>query len=350
MTELAGTKDITLANMNVWFGLDCRGIIKFGEYESSRIRTARFNQLTAKFKDQQPDVIAIQEANPLPKYVNRLGGALDYDFTWNITNSGIKFMGYGIPVNFSAGNAVLAKKGYNLQYLGKRRLSGRGIQTKHLSIHFKELRDVIAARVNIRGKSLIIFNTQTHFSVVWNNTWEKALTAMIADYDLSAKAKKNLMASIHKSNTRRRHEIARLIDFVRETTRKHNDPFAIMGDFNATVDSAEMIQLFSEFDLLDSYAVKNPGKSGYTWDPGKNPNTGYDASSFWADGISARDPLNKLKAQFDRNMPRRIDFIFLSYQFEPDMIRNVDLIYNQPADGIFASDHFGLKVVLKQLP
>jgi hypothetical protein len=49
-------------------------------------------------------------------------------------------------------------------------------------------------------------------------------------------------------------------------------------------------------------------------------------------------------------MSRRIDFIFLSYQFEPDMIKSVDLLFTQPTDGLFASDHFGLKEVLKKLP
>lgn len=57
--------------MNVWFGLDFHGIIKFGEYETNRTRVARFHNLTDGFKDQQPDVVGIQEANPLPDYVKK---------------------------------------------------------------------------------------------------------------------------------------------------------------------------------------------------------------------------------------------------------------------------------------
>ena len=49
-------------------------------------------------------------------------------------------------------------------------------------------------------------------------------------------------------------------------------------------------------------------------------------------------------------MARRIDFIFLSYQFEPNMIKEPDLVFNQPTEGIFASDHFGIRVVLDRLP
>ena len=53
---------------------------------------------------------------------------------------------------------------------------------------------------------------------------------------------------------------------------------------------------------------------------------------------------------FDRDMARRIDFIFLSYQFHPDMIKDVNLVITRPTNGLFTSDHFGLQVVLKQLP
>jgi len=49
-------------------------------------------------------------------------------------------------------------------------------------------------------------------------------------------------------------------------------------------------------------------------------------------------------------MARRIDFIFLAYQFEPNMIKEADLLFTEPTDGLFASDHFGLRVVLDRLP
>lgn len=49
-------------------------------------------------------------------------------------------------------------------------------------------------------------------------------------------------------------------------------------------------------------------------------------------------------------MARRIDFIFLSYQFEPNMIKGSDSVFNQPTEGLFASDHFGIRVVLDRSP
>jgi endonuclease/exonuclease/phosphatase family metal-dependent hydrolase len=344
------TQDITLVNMNVWFGLDCRGVLKFGEYESGGMKAARFQNLTNGLKNLQPDVIGIQEANPLPDYIKKLSNVIGYDAVWKVTNSGIKIMGFGIPINFAAGNAILTKKPHGIKFLGSRRLSGMGLQTRYLSIHVRELRDVIAALVDIRDQSIIVFNTQIHYGVVWNNTWQHSLAAMIDNYDISSKVKENLLKSIHKSNQRRRQEISRLIDFVKVTTQKYDYPYIIMGDFNASIESFEMAELVTELGLLDTYAVKHPDNEGFTWNPTKNSNTGYDASPFWANGITARDPLNKLEAQFDRDMARRIDFIFLSYQFKPNMIKDADLVFNQPTNGLFTSDHFGLQVVLKHLP
>ena len=63
-----------------------------------------------------------------------------------------------------------------------------------------------------------------------------------------------------------------------------------------------------------------------------------------------KDTKNKLKAQFDRKFGRRIDFVFLSYQFEPNMIQEAQLIFTEPVNGLFISDHFGLQFVLNQIP
>jgi len=40
----------------------------------------------------------------------------------------------------------------------------------------------------------------------------------------------------------------------------------------------------------------------------------------------------------------------LAYQFDPDMIRNEGLELNRTENGLFTSDHFGLQMLLKQLP
>jgi len=41
-------------------------------------------------------------------------------------------------------------------------------------------------------------------------------------------------------------------------------------------------------------------------------------------------------------MAKRIELKFFSYQFEPNMVKEADLIFTEPTDGLFASDHFGI--------
>ena len=341
---------ITIVNLNAWFGSDCRGIFKFGEYESDRIRNARLENLSISLDNLQPDVIGIQEANKLPAYADNLSKALNFDSVWKITNSGIKFFGYGIPLNFTAGNTIMARPGHKLTCLDTARLSGKGIQSKWVSIHFSEIREVVAARAIINGHPIIIFNTQLHYSVLWNEKWITYLRDTIDSFNVSSSEREELLASIHKSRKRREQEIKRLIDFVKKITRQNDDPYVIMGDFNTTAGSPEMRHLIGELNLLDAYRIKNPHDPGYTWDPAKNTNTGYDGSLFWANGVTSKDSKNKLKAHFDRKFGRRIDFVFLSYQFEPDMIQEAHLIFTEPFNGLFISDHFGIQVVLNQIP
>jgi endonuclease/exonuclease/phosphatase family metal-dependent hydrolase len=123
-----------------------------------------------------------------------------------------------------------------------------------------------------------------------------------------------------------------------------------MGDFNTTLKSKAMTSLVDKLELMDPFRIKNPNASGYTWDPRRNTNTAFDGSPFWADGRTPRDHLKRLTAEFDASTPRRIDFIFLSKHFSTDMIQRADRIFTEPADDLFISDHFGVRVVLNELP
>jgi endonuclease/exonuclease/phosphatase family metal-dependent hydrolase len=341
---------IRIVNLNVWFGLEPRGIFKFTEYEKPARRRLRFLHLATGLKELGPDIIAIQEANKLPGYANRLAAALDYDAVWKAANVGIKLFGLGIPYNFTAGNAVLAPRAYNLRYLGARHLSGWGLQHKYVSLHCTERRDAVAALLTIRGRRLIVFNTHTHYSLISNPKWLDVLDDMARQGEISANQKTDILNQIEDAQERREQEITRLLGFVQDSVKVHNYPYLIMGDLNTTMDSPALKNLVRELGLQDAYRIKNPTADGYTWDPSKNANTAYDGSPFRPDGVTPKEPLKKLAALFDRNEARRIDFIFLSYQFKPDMIQKAELVFTEPRDGIFVSDHFGLEVVLAGIP
>jgi endonuclease/exonuclease/phosphatase family metal-dependent hydrolase len=343
-------KPIKLININVWFGMDGHGFYKIGDYETRARKSARFQGLISGLKEIDPDVVAIQEANKLPAYAGRIARALNYDAVWKVQNSGVKIMGFGIPLNFSAGNVILAKKNYHLKYLTSQRLSGKGILSNYFSIHFKEMRNAVATVVEISGHPILFFNTQTHFSLILEQKWEKAVDDMLDRREITDREKKAMKKNMCNSHIRTEQDIINLLDFIKRVIKKYDYPYVVAGDFNTTLKSDALKRMVNELGLLDPFRIKNPDANGYTWDPRRNTNTAFDGSKFWADAKTLRDPLHRLTAEFDAQTPRRIDFIFLSKHFSAEMIQQANLVFNEPVDNLFVSDHFGIQVVLKELP
>lgn len=346
----ASAKDVKLIDYNVWFGLDGHGTFKMGEYEDKATRGKRFDLLVSELKKMSPDVIGIQEANELPGYARKLARKIGYSAVWKVGNSGLKLFGFGIPVNFTEGDAVLAKKGHNLKYLGARRLSGKGIQRDHLSVHTTEVRNAMAAKVVIEGRPLLVFNTHTHFSLIMDETWMKKLDDMVLEGNITKEEKDAILTEMEESHEWTESDVMNLTAFVREVTKKYDYPYVIMGDFNTTKDSPAIKKMIADLGLLDPYELMNPGADGFTWDSVKNTNTAFDGSQYWADGKTLKDPLSRLEADFDLATPRRIDFIFLSSHFKLEDIKSSRLIFNEPIDGVFVSDHFGVEVILEGIP
>jgi endonuclease/exonuclease/phosphatase family metal-dependent hydrolase len=341
------SQPIKILNFNVWFGLDRRGTLKFGNYENRAARQARFKALVEGLKRLQPDVVALQEVNPLPAYVRRLKRELAYDAVWTMANVGIKILGIGLPFNLTAGNAVLSKPGCSPELIGIKRLSGRGILTSLFSLHLREIRQAMAVKLALRNRSFVAVNTQTHYSLIWDAGWMEAADQMVARGEISDEQYEELLKIIRAGHRRRELELSRIHRFLKSLSR---DPFVLMGDLNATDDSPALNRMMDDLKLIDAYRATHPAADGYTWDPMTNPNTACDGSPYWADKVTLKDPLNRLEAFFDRTVPRRIDYVLLSEHFSPDMIDRARLVFTKPVDGTFVSDHFGLEVVLKEIP
>ena len=63
---------LRVVDINVWSGLDYQGALSMGEYETDDRREARYRALLAGLRALDPDVIGVHEANPIPRYVERL--------------------------------------------------------------------------------------------------------------------------------------------------------------------------------------------------------------------------------------------------------------------------------------
>lgn len=88
---------LRVLTVNVWSGLDYSGFFRMGEYETKRRREARFRSLLAQVERLSPDVILVQEANPVGRYTARLAAALSMDEVHQVVNGGLKVGPFGFP-------------------------------------------------------------------------------------------------------------------------------------------------------------------------------------------------------------------------------------------------------------
>ena len=111
---------LRILDINVWSGLNYKGILKMGEYETAATREKRYQALCSQIKKLDPDIIGINEANKLPKYAERLAKDIGYAAFYHIGVGGVRLGAIGLPWNLREGDVILTKKYFNPQYLGRK--------------------------------------------------------------------------------------------------------------------------------------------------------------------------------------------------------------------------------------
>lgn len=115
----------------------------------------------------------------------------------------------------------------------------------------------------------------------------------------------------------RKLQAGELLEFIRR--RADKGIVFVAGDFNAPPQTPEIHRMMLESGFIDLFGVKNPGEPGLTW---KNSNP-------FAAGSSVLMP------------DRRIDYIFMQ-GISITKVSSVQVVFTEPVNGIFASDHFGV--------
>lgn len=301
---------LKVLSINVWSGLDYKGNWKFGEYESSQLRGKRFTALLKQIKILNPDVIFIQEANPLPRYSIQLADSLNYSEVHQVCNAGIKIGSIGIPINFKEGIAILARKNLCLEKTNTWKLSGSfGLHGDLLSIHFDESIFALAAKIKVEDTPIILVNVHLVAAPPFDSA----------------------------GVLRRKTEVKKLLENLRETN--ENYPVILAGDFNATPESEEIQYLIRDYYFLDSYE-KITSQKHYTWDGKYNPNTYFSSQHTDALGKLLTD--EEIKAADYDTIQRRIDYIFFNNKFSLDDLIETDIVFDNPVDEVFISDHYGI--------
>lgn len=329
---LAPQREVRLLTLNVWSGLTYEGVLRMGRYPDQP--RERYAALLSRLRELAPDVIAIQEANPLPAYADRLAADLGYSVVHRVSLGGIRLGPVGVPWNLREGDAVLVKGPWTVTPIARRRLAGAGIVTDWFSFHTGETTQALLCRVIVNGKPLYVYDVHLHSGPSPGPALEEAVREMAAGVSPAdvAAAERQVQDDVE----RRRREAVALASFIWQTL-PPGMPAVVMGDFNTPPGSSELAPLLAEGEWLDSFRHANPGAEGSTWDPARNPNIALQTRE--AAGAYAR-----LSAAYDRQ-PHRIDLILLSRTIPPERIVESRVVMTA-VDGVCPSDHYGVMTAL----
>ncbi|MFQ5824949.1 MAG: endonuclease/exonuclease/phosphatase family protein [bacterium] len=339
--EPASRESLGILDINVWSGLDYEGILTMGEYETDEVREKRYQALIIQIKSLRPDIIGVHEANKLPDYAKRLARDLQYDVFYHVGIGGVRLGPVGLPWNLREGDAILTKKDLNAEFVGRQQLSG-GHVGNFFTFHFSDATQILAVRVFNQGKPLYIFATHWHASLPDTPELLQKAREWQEIGDVSDDEYKNVLTKIKEGVNWRMLESEKTTRFIKKTA--GNQPFILMGDFNATADSREIRNLL-QFSMVDVFQISNPNLSGFTWNPESNLNYKIHYLKTQRDQKGTLDLYSKLK-QFHRASPKRIDYIFLG----PDSlltsqkisIKSSRVVLDEIINDLHASDHYGI--------
>jgi endonuclease/exonuclease/phosphatase family metal-dependent hydrolase len=324
--------EVRILTINIWSGLTYRGIFKMGRYPDNPKR--RYDLLVTEIRKLAPDIIVIQEANPLPRYAERLAADLDHRVIFGVALGGIRFGSFGIPINLREGDAILVKKPWTIEEFGRKRLGGWGIVANWFCFHFGEITQALLGRAVVNAKPLYIYGIHLHAGPFHGSAFDTAVERL--SRDLSHEKAEEAKKTAEKDIERRKREIANLMMFV-EKTLPAGMPAVILGDFNTTAESGELDPLLGDGKWVDTFRLKNPYDEGPTWDPSNNPN-------FRQKSVAPK-PYDILNAHHDHHS-YRIDFILVSGNIPRDRILGSRVVLT-PEDGFSVSDHYGVLTTLK---
>lgn len=325
-------REVRILTINVWSGLTYKGFLKMGECEHQPEK--RYESLLSEIRRLAPDVIAIQEANPLPRYAKRLATDLDYEVIYSVALGGIRFGSFGIPTNMREGQAILVKKPWTVQALAKKRLEGKGIATNWFCLQFRETTQTLLGRAVINDKPLYIYNLHLHSGPFHGSALNASLKRLIEE--LPREKVEKARREVERDIESREKEIKNLMKFIDDTL-PQGMPAILMGDFNTAVESGGLDPFIKKGQWVDSFRLKNPSEEGATWDPVHNPN-------FRAGG-NLSTPYETLLSYYDR-YPCRVDFILFHKRISPDHILESRVVLT-PKDGSSPSDHYGVLTTFK---
>lgn len=326
------------------------------QVEPDEQRTARFALRIKQLAETQPDLILLQEVNPLPamagEYVQALKQrGLEYAEVHQVDACGLRLApGLAILPGLNNGLVILAKAPLTITKLDGLKLSGPlGGCGDYAGVQFGELRYALLAEVMdpTAGMAYLVATMHLHSGIerdakVLQDLMDAHSLGHLQHYD-------QLMAELQMDEQRRHMELHTLMNALRQRQMDRQYAGVIFGgDMNFEAGSSEYQQL-ERAGFADTARLAAGMPMWNTYDPMDNPLAGHEEEALppaFVEAIAKEMKMDQDEAvrQYRHaiGMARRIDFLF-SMAFMSNACLTQEL-FGKPAmmGDPTSSDHYGV--------
>ena len=353
---------IKLLTYNTLHGLEPSGMTVKAS-ESQEVRQARLDLQFRQLSLIQPDVMLLQEVNPLPEMAERYVAAmkrsgLDYQSVHQVDACGVRLApGLAVVPGLNNGLAVLAKAPLRLQKVKGLKLSGGfGRCDDHMGFQTGELRYALIAEVENpnTGRKLLTVSLHLHSGIERNAFFIQKIHDAVKDGKAQQEDFAEIVAVMEQDQERRLEEIRLLVKEI-DTLYAKGDYLGVLvgGDFNFEPDDPEYREL-ERAGLKDTYAMAHPETEVYSLDPQRNVIAGHGIQEVPSTLRAAMRRLPESQQQkilegYQQGITqaRRVDFLFLMRKpsdsaagcFRQELFGEAEAVSTAPG-----SDHYGVLV------
>ncbi|SLM48768.1 exported protein of unknown function [Nitrospira japonica] len=317
----------------------------------------RFQLFIKQLELERPDVVFLQEVNPLPDraqyYVEALEAVgLHYRVVYQVDACGVRFSGdRALFPDLNNGLAILAKEELELKKIMGLRLSGDlGNCRSNSGFQLGELRYGLIAEIGLPGRKgrFLLASTHLHSGFETGGRFMNLLASLHRDGRL--RDYPSFKWAVDQTRLRRIGELNVLIRTLNKLKREEGyEGIVIAGDLNFERDFPE----YREVELLrfkDTALLGLEVNELFTADPTVNAWIRQDAeapvptlltNAMASEEMAVRE---RIIAAYREEMirPRRIDYIFTDTDFPRYCLRQTLFGLEMDDKGFPASDHYGI--------
>ncbi len=335
---------VTVLSYNTLHGLEPSGLtVKAGEPQEAR--QARLNLQFEQLAVARPEVILLQEVNPLPEMAETYVAAmkrvgLEYSQVHQVDACGVRLApGLAVVPDLNNGLVVLAKAPLKLKKVAGLKLSGGfGRCDDYMGLQTGELRYALVAEVENpdTGKKLLAVSLHLHSGIERNAFFIQRIKEAVEQGRARREDFEGIVAAMEQDQNRRLDEIRLLVKEIQKLDARGRYAGTLVGgDFNFEPDDPEYREL-ERAGLKDTYTIANSQSEVYSLDPQQNVIAGQ----------GVREVPSALREAMKRLPESQQQKILEGYQKGISQARRVDFLFlmSKPSDsptGCFQQELFG---------